>query len=228
MALTARRCEGAAVDVPMAGNALLKSDANILNVGPAAILRRHGCVAFGAGDLHMRTSEPKFRCGVIETSDVFPPRCGVTALAVSAELPFVLVPMASLTVTTQSQIRPAEVFHHDTAARGLRYVLGIMTAVTGQTRMAALQEVPGFAVVEFARADVPADGYEVHAVVLGVAFDAGVVAAPANQGWMQSPIDREPLADFSVAGEALELCRTSACNVTTGALRRTFQCVMRF
>ena len=85
----------------------------------------------------------------------------------------------------------------------------------------AFQRIAGLAMIEFVQAHIPADGDELLAVVLGVAFPALVVAPRlAHQGWVQPLVGGEPLLDFRVTTGALQLALAAAADVATGAVRR--------
>ena len=90
--------------------------------------------------------------------------------------------------------------------------------------MTAIQRVSRLAMVEFVQTDVPADRDKFLAVMLGMAFDALILAAAlSQQRWMQSTIRRQPLPDFPMAGETAELALAASCDVATRAMRGPFQ-----
>ena len=126
---------------------------------------------------------------------------------------------------SQPQVGAAQVLHQDGLAGGRRDVLGIVAAVALQPGVAAFERVARFAVIEFIEADVPADGDELLAIVLGVALGALVVAPRgAHQGGVQPLVGGEPLPDFHVAAGALQLVIAAApADVAAGAMRRTVE-----
>jgi len=56
-----------------------------------------------------------------------------------------------------------------------------VAALARQAGVAALESVSRLAVVKILQADIPADGNEIHSVVLGVALEADVVALVGPQ-----------------------------------------------
>ena len=99
-----------------------------------------------------------------------------------------------------------------------------MTAVALEAGVAAFQRVACLAMVELVEADIPADGNEVLAVVLGMALAALVVAPRrSHEGRVQPLISGEPLSDLSVTAGALQLALAAAADVTTDAVGGTVE-----
>jgi hypothetical protein len=136
----------------------------------------------------------------------------------------VLVDMTGAALTAQAQVRLFQILHLDDFSLDRLHSQRIVTAGAGETGVAAIQRVPGLAVVELVQADVPADGNEFLAVVFGVAFDALFLAAGlAQERWVQALVRRQSLTDFGVAGETAELPLAGAGYVATGAVSRAFE-----
>jgi hypothetical protein len=132
--------------------------------------------------------------------------------------------MTGAALTAQTQVGLFQIFHLDEFSLGRLHSRRIVTAGAGQTGVAPIQRIPGQAVIELVQADVPADGNEFLAVVFGVAFAALFLAAGlAQERWVQTLIDRQPLTDFGVAGETAELPLAAAGYVATGAVSRAFE-----
>ena len=99
-----------------------------------------------------------------------------------------------------------------------------MTAVALEAGVAAFERVACLAMVELVEADIPTDGNELLAVVLGVALAALVVAPRrAHKRWMQALVSGEPLFDLGVTAGALQLALAAAADVTTGAVGGTVE-----
>ena len=90
--------------------------------------------------------------------------------------------------------------------------------------MTAFQRVAGLAMIELVDTDIPADGNEFLAVVLGMALAALVVAPRrAHERRVQPLVGGEPLPDLGVTAGALQLALAAAADVTTGAVGRTVE-----
>jgi hypothetical protein len=136
----------------------------------------------------------------------------------------VLVDMTGAALTAQAQVGFLQVLHLDDFSLGRLHSRRIVTAGAGETGVAAIQWIPGLAVVELVQAGVPADGDKFLAVVFGVAFGALFLAAGlAQERWVQALVRRQPLTDFGVAGEAAELALAAAGYVATGAVSWAFE-----
>jgi hypothetical protein len=73
--------------------------------------------------------------------------------------------------------------------------------------------------IEILEAHIPADGYELLAVMFGMAFPALVVAPHLpHQRWVQPLVGSEPLFDLRVTASTLQLVLAAAADVTTGAV----------
>ena len=92
--------------------------------------------------------------------------------------------------------------------------------------MTAFQRIARLAMIEILEADIPTDGDELLAIVLGVALAALVVAPHLahphliHQCRVQPLVGGEPLFDLQVTTGALQLAIAAAADVTTGAVRR--------
>ena len=163
--------------------------------------------------------------GMVEARDVFPFGCGigdrVAALAFVAQLAFVPVFVAGRACGAQPEVSAAQILHEDALAGGGGNPVGIVTAVALQTGMAAFERIACLTMIEILQADIPADGDELLAVVLGVALAALVVAPRlSHQGRVQPLVHGEPLFDLGVTAGALQLVLAAAADVTAGAVCR--------
>src|SRR4051812_39830831 len=146
-------------------------------------------------------------------------------LAFTAELAIVPVFMAGETGGSETEISATRIFDEYSLAGGGREACGIVAAVALESGVAAFERVAGFAVVEFFETDIPADGHELLAVVLGMAFGALIVALrTGHEQGVESLFGGQALADFGVAAGALEfMIAAAAADVAADALRRPIE-----
>jgi hypothetical protein len=176
----------------------------------------------------VRASELEFGRGVVKPGDVLPLCRCVAALALVAQLPSMLVLVASETGLPQPEVRAAQVLHENCFSRGGRNAIGCVAAAALEAGVTAFQRIAGLAVVELIQADVPADRHELGAVMLRVA--PGTLVVPpgdachwAHQRRVKSRVRRQPLLDFHVTASAFELALAAAADMATGAVRRAVE-----
>ena len=228
MASRAGRRERALVDVSVTGIALREGDSDVSDECLPAGSGDSG-MTFPAGRMGVGSGQLEFGRGVVEPPGVFPFRSRVTALAGGSQLALVLVAVTARAIASEPQIGAAQVFHKDAAPGFGRDARGVVALIAGQARMSALQRVAGLPMVELIQADIPADGDEVLAVVLGMARGALVVgAAGLEQGGVQALVASQAAADFGMAGEALELASAGRGQMATAAMQRVVQSVVGF
>ena len=172
MAGAAGRSESAVVRVLVAGSALCECDSHVLHLRFGAILGRHLQVAFLAWRAFVSAGQAVFGSRMVEAGDVLPIRGDVAALAGAAQLSLVLVLVAGGAIRAKTQVRALHVLYQNAAAGGWRDALGIMALITLEPRVAPVQRIASFPVIEFVETHIPANRHKVLAVVVGVTLGA--------------------------------------------------------
>jgi hypothetical protein len=172
------------------------------------------------------------RLGVIELRlarladiDALPVHETVALHTVRTEAALVLVFVATDATRRESKIRPAGILDLDGCAFLGRDAGRIVTLITAQALVLALQQVSRIFVVE--GLDVPLDQREVFSVVLRVAAGAFLTGTGRDViGGMQPLARREPGSDFGVTVQTLQR-RLPAKLVATGAVGGSVQRLVR-
>ena len=218
----------AVVRVLMTGDALLEGDSDIADARLSGLGGRRFEMTFGASDALVRAHQRIPGSGMVETGDVLPSGHHVAAIAGGPQLALMLVLMAGGAIAAQAQIGTLHVLEQDGAPGSGRDVFRIVALGALEPRVAALQGVAGFPMIELIEAHVPANGDEILAVMIGVALDAlRVRRSLLQQRRMEATIFGNAPADFGVAGEAAKLPFAAPAHVATGAVSGTVECVMR-
>src|ERR1035438_9593140 len=139
---------------------------------------------------------------MVEPGDILPIGGDVAALAGAAQLALVHVLVAGGAIPAQTQVGMLQVLDQNVAALSGRNVLGIMALSALEVRVAPVQRIAGFPVIEFVERHIPVDGNKVLAVVVGMALDAlGVRRSFVHERGVKTAVGGEPLADFGMAGK---------------------------
>jgi hypothetical protein len=164
---------------------------------------------------------------MVEPGDILPIGGDVAALAGAAQLALVHVLVAGGAIPAQTQVGTLQVLDQNVSAGGGRNVVGIVALTAFEMRVAPVQRVAGFPVIEFVERHIPVDRNKVLAVVVGVALDALHVRRPrVHERRVKTAIGGEQAADFGVAGKAPELPFPAVAHVATVAVRGTLQGAM--
>lgn len=222
----ARRREAALVRVRVAGRAFPEGKVDIFDVGFR--IRQRG-MALLAENFLVRTGQRVLGRRVSKARGGLPALESVAARAIDTELPAVFVAVATGAVAGQTEIRAIQILDEDAGACRLRNVIDFVALLAGHGGMAAFERVARLAMIESFAPRFPVNESKVGSVVFGVAARAILAGRVRSSENMVHPAAlRQTLADFRMAFETLELCRSAAQVVTLRAVRRTGKRLMGF
>lgn len=188
---------------------------------------RCGGMTLLASDLCVQPGQRVAGLGMVELPHVdgFPVVVGVALKTILAQAPVVLVLVTGHTIRGNAQKGLIQVSNFDRGARGRRYVLGAMTAIAGDPRVFALEDVSRLLVVE--GCDVPFDQRKIFSVMLGVATHASLAGARAKvvRGVQTLPAGNTR-SNFAVAIHTSERCLPGGQFMAGGAVAGAIERLM--
>ena len=209
--------------ISVAVRTLIERTSNVLRLAVGAV-----GVALGTLHLSVQTGERIASLRVVEltNTDRLPVDEVVALLAGSSKPAFVCIFMARGTSRHKAEIGAAQISGLDGRSLLRRDVRRIMALAAFQPCMLPFQRVPGVFVIEGFR--IPLDEREVFAIVLGVA--ASTLLARTGRDIvcrMQTSSRRNSYRDLGVTVQALQSRLSAAKFVTTDAVRRSIERLMR-
>ncbi len=222
----ARPREGAFVRIGVAAGTRRERQPNVLHKW---LCVSHCHVALRAGHGRVSAGQRKFRSGMVEPRGGLPGACGVARRAVSAELPAVLVYVATLAIGRKPKVGVVQVLDQNPRARSCRNVCRFVAIVAPDGGVATGKGKAGLAVVHRFAVRLPANQRKVGAVMLGMAGHAILACRVRRKpGSVHTASLRHPLANLGMAIEASKLHLSAAKCVALRAVQRARKRFMRF
>lgn len=237
MTFRTRITETAAMWILMTGRAVRKRQAEVLHKRRDRFItdffpRDFFEMAFRARDLFVFPGEHKLRAFVCKFCRGFPARVVVTALAVRAKLPAMLIRM-----TTRAGLRkPEEGFNGANRCIGGKifpYISGMVAIATRCLRVLAFQNIPGLAMIKIGFAFLPMYQRKLHAVMIAMTrrakfrFLGRAGRRKRGDPSMKSARDLQPLCKCNMAFQTFGIARLLAHFMAGKAFRQTLELRVR-